>query len=188
MGGDVRLLVIGDTHIPSRAKKIDDVIVERIMSGGTSQVFCTGDLTDEKLLDFYAEFGELHVVRGNMDYLNLKKWDVAEIEGLKIGLIHGDGIYPRGNVKELCRIAETLAVDVLISGHTHRPQVLMRGLAGGKKVLLLNPGSATGVWGGGGGSGKPSFMFLDVSRRSCIVHLFELEGRSLKEKTYSFTL
>ncbi|RLG38790.1 MAG: YfcE family phosphodiesterase [Candidatus Alkanophagales archaeon] len=184
----MRLLIIGDTHIPSRAKKIDDVIVARIKSSDASHVFCTGDLTDERLLDFYAVLGELHVVRGNMDYLNLKKWDVAEIEGLKIGLIHGDGIYPRGNVRELCRIAETLAVNVLISGHTHRPQVLERELAGGRKVLLLNPGSATGVWGGGGGSRKPSFMFLDISQRSCVVHLFELERRSLKEKTYSFTL
>ena len=46
MGGAVRLLIIGDTNIPSRAKKIDDVIVARIKSSDASHVFCTGDLTD----------------------------------------------------------------------------------------------------------------------------------------------
>ncbi len=182
-----KILLIGDTHIPSRAKEIDQRITEKIRSEGVDYLLCTGDLTDESVIDFYRDICSdcsLHVVSGNMDHLPLRRKDEIEVGNLRIGLIHGDGIYPRGDVKKLSDVAERMDVDILVSGHTHRPMIEEVRI-GMKKVLLLNPGSATGAWGGSSSGGKPSFIILEVDDEHIRIRLFELD-KELKEKIFSF--
>ncbi len=179
----VKILVLGDTHIPRRASRIPQQIEEFVADKEFDFVVCTGDLTTEEVLDIIKEFGkEVVAVRGNIDYLPLPEYAEITVEGLKIGVIHGDEVYPRGDREQLEEIGLRKGVDILISGHTHSPDVY-RG-----KVLLLNPGSATGVWGGGGGSMKPSFMVLEVKGREVKVHLYELEKGRLREKSWTFEL
>ncbi|MHC1635293.1 MAG: YfcE family phosphodiesterase, partial [Candidatus Methanospirareceae archaeon] len=180
----VRILVIGDTHIPSRAPGIEERLVEKIREEEPDYVFCTGDLTDEKLISFYESIGKLYLVAGNMDYIDAKKEEKVEIKGIRIGLIHGDEIYPRGDVEKLSRIAKKLDVDILISGHTHKPMIKEKEV-GGKEVLLLNPGSATGAWGGGGGTGIPSVMFLDIEEGKKVkIRLVQLKKGEIEEISY----
>ncbi len=179
------ILVIGDTHIPDRAEWLPDEIVEFLKDKKFDIVICTGDLTSEKVLNYLKSLGRhFYVVEGNMDYLSLPRNQIIELEELKIGVIHGHGIYPRGDKKKLLKIAEDMKVDVLISGHTHYPDVYFDD---NKNILLLNPGSATGAWGGGGGSMIPSFMILRVKGRSVDIHLYELKER-LELKSFSFNL
>lgn len=45
---------------------------------------------------------------------------------LRIGIIHGHQAVPIGNSEALASTARTLDVDVLISGGTHRCDVLLR--------------------------------------------------------------
>jgi len=162
-----RILVIGDTHIHDRADSIPDKLLNLITNYSPWEVVLfTGDLTDEDVLQWLRSISKsLHVVRGNMDYLLLPKYVVISIDWLKIGLIHGDSVYPRGNPVELSKIARKLKVQVLISGHTHADFIRM---SPNNDILLLNPGSLTGVWGGGGGSYTPSLMILEVSDKNCI--------------------
>jgi len=163
----IRILIIGDTHIHDRVDSIPDKLLKLISSYLPWEVVLfTGDLTDEDVLEWLRSISKsLYVVRGNMDYLPLPKYVVIVIDWLKIGLIHGDGIYPRGNPVELSKIARKLKVQVLISGHTHTDFIRM---SPNNDILLLNPGSLTGVWGGGGGSYTPSLMILEVSNKECI--------------------
>lgn len=173
------IVVISDTHIPDRALKIPDEILPFLEEA--ELIVHAGDLTDEKVLMELKSFGDVIVVRGNMDYLHLPRQEKFEIGKLTFGVYHGHGIYPRGDRRQLSEIALDMGVDVLITGHTHRPDVYKG------KVLILNPGSLTGAWGGGGGSGIPSFMVLNVKARSLKVDLYELSDR-IDVKSFRFDL
>ncbi len=173
------IVVISDTHIPDRALKIPNEIVPFLKRA--ELIIHAGDLTGENVLRKLKSFGETIVVRGNMDYLPLPREERFEVGDLTFGVYHGHGIYPRGDRKQLSEVALDMGVDVLITGHTHKPDVY-RG-----EVLILNPGSATGAWGGGGGSGVPSFMVLEVERRSVRVDLYEL-GERTKVRRFRFEL
>lgn len=171
------ILVIGDTHIPDRAQKINPKLLEFIEHGKPwDTVLFTGDLTGLEVLNWVKTLGKKVIcVRGNMDTIPLPKTARVEIASYTIGLHHGDGVYPRGDPYGLAKIAESLKVNILISGHTHAPFVK---LSPDKSVLLLNPGSLTGVWGGGGGSMKPSLMLLNLDE-VVEVELYTLDNDNL---------
>lgn len=181
----MRILVIGDFHIPERAGRIPKEIVDKISKEKFDLILCTGDLTDREVLDFLSNIAPVKWVMGNMDYLTGPLIEKVEIGELKVGLIHGTEIYPRGNIQQLYMKARKLGVNVLISGHTHAADIkLVEG------VLLLNPGSATGVWGGYRyASMTPSFMILEVTEngRKVLVRLYELKN-VLKEIKREFIL
>ncbi|MEM2110199.1 MAG: YfcE family phosphodiesterase [Candidatus Odinarchaeota archaeon] len=154
------LLVLGDLHIPGRAREINPYIREYLNRNKQSYelILCTGDLTSAKILDYLSTLGEFIVVRGNMDNIELPEYIVRTVHGLKLGLIHGDQVYPRGDCEMLSKIAKRLGVKILISGHTHSSFAIQY-----DKTILLNPGSVTGAWGGGDYSGIPEFMEADFT-------------------------
>ncbi|MFX1297386.1 MAG: YfcE family phosphodiesterase [Promethearchaeota archaeon] len=154
------VLVIGDFHIPDREKRIPFEIWQEIKYSKFDLILCTGDLTTPEILNKLKLLAPVKKVIGNMDYyfglrdsprvqvINLDEWD--------IGLIHGTGIRPRGNPEQLSEIAYELGVDILISGHVHALSIKLY-----NNILLLNPGSATGSWGGGFSNQIPSFLILE---------------------------
>jgi phosphoesterase, MJ0936 family len=176
-----RILFIGDTHIPDRADNVPEAIEDFIQRGRPWEiVIFTGDVTGEDTLSWIHSLGQkLYIVRGNMDYLPLPKTQVFEYEGFKIGVHHGDGFYPRGDKVKLSMIAQKLGVNILVSGHTHSDFIKI-GSTG--RELLLNPGSLTGVWGGGGGSFTPSFMILEFMDNALAVKTYKLLNNTLQEK------
>jgi len=178
----MQVLVIGDFHIPSRASRIPEPIMNVILNRKFDLVLCTGDLVDEKVLDMLGGFGPVKWVVGNMYYIKGPKSVKVKLENFDVGVYHGTGVYPRGNPKQLYSIAKRLNVDVLIHGHTHAMSIQIF-----SEVLLLNPGSATGVWGGGPASLKPSFMILEVTGNELVVNGYELVGAKLKRINKKFT-
>ncbi len=174
----MKVLVISDTHIPERALRIPNQILS--FARDVDLIVHAGDLTDESVLNELKSFGEVIAVRGNMDFLHLPRHETFEIRKVSFGVFHGHGIYPRGNRKQLTEIALELGVDVLITGHTHSPDIY------GGEVLILNPGSATGAWGGSGGSGVPSFIVLNVEEEIAI-DLYEIREK-LKVRRYKFEI
>ena len=181
----MRILVIGDFHIPERAERIPKKIVDKISKEKFDLILCTGDLTERKVLEFLSSIAPVKWVMGNMDYLTGPLMEKVRIGDLRIGLIHGTEIYPRGDVRQLHMKARELGVNILISGHTHAADIkLVEG------ILLLNPGSATGVWGGYRyASMIPSFMILEITEngRKILVRLYELKN-ILKETRREFIL
>lgn len=173
-----RLLIMSDTHIPERAEEIDRKIIEYIALRRYDIAVHAGDLVSEDVLNQIRSFAPTsYVVQGNMDYLHLPESEVFEVYGVPIGVIHGDQVRPRGNIEALTVIAKKLAVSILISGHTHKPFIVFdpRG------VLHVNPGSITGVWGGGGGSMIPSFIEIDIYNNKTVdVRLYELISDSIE--------
>ncbi|MHA1594729.1 MAG: YfcE family phosphodiesterase [Candidatus Baldrarchaeia archaeon] len=176
-----KILVIGDFHIPDRAKSIPEQISAIINRENFDLVISTGDFTTRDTLKMLEKIAPVKWVIGNMDYITGPETERVEIDGIKIGITHGTYVYPRGNPYQLRQIALKMKVNVLISGHTHALSIHKF-----DDVLLLNPGSATGVWGGGPASMKPSFMILEIEGNSIRVRAYELEKSGLKEivKTY----
>jgi hypothetical protein len=179
------ILVIGDFHIPSRARDIPTLIKNKIKNTKFDFVLCTGDLVAKEVAKYILSLGEVYIVRGNMDYLDFPLYHKIDVIDFKIGLIHGTSIYPRGDIRRLAKIAKEMGVDILISGHTHRAFVTSVNV-NGRNILLIDPGSATGVWGGGPASLTPSFVILEIERGKAIVNLFEVKDRFLKKEVLTF--
>ncbi len=182
----IKMLILGDFHMPDRASSIPDSILAKIRAEKFDLVLCTGDLEDEEALKILQSFGrEVFVVRGNMDWLDLPHVRRVEREGLAFGLIHGHGIWPRGDVDQLARAAKSMNVDVLVSGHTHRLNI-SKVEVDDRSVLLIDPGSATGVWGGGPASLTPSFVVVELKQGRATIRAYELVAGQLRESVMTF--
>lgn len=128
--------LISDTHIPDRAKVLPQKVMEAFSE--VELILHAGDLTSPKVIEELETIAPVMAIQGNMDRVNgidLPKAKVIEAESLKIGLIHGE-VYPRADSSQLLYLAKELNVDILVSGHSHQPQIEQK-----DGILLLNPGS-----------------------------------------------
>ena len=130
--------IISDTHIPERASKIPEKVFN--VFENVDMILHAGDLVSYEVLDELEKIAPTKCCLGNMDRaygLKLPKKVDFEVEGLKIGLNHGE-VYPRGDTQQLKYIAMEMGVEILITGHTHWSFINEVG-----DLLLLNPGSPT---------------------------------------------
>ncbi|MFW9950406.1 MAG: YfcE family phosphodiesterase [Candidatus Thorarchaeota archaeon] len=187
------MLIIGDAHIPRRAKEISPQIIDKLTQTSTDKLFeytfFTGDLVNaEEFIQFLKlrTKKDVFVVIGNMDYYegnrNLPTYQKLEYSlnkdnYLLIGLTHGHQISPRGDHSQLELLAVENGYNILISGHTHKEEIFLTK----DGVLLLNPGSITGAW-SFISSGIPSFMVLSISKedQGIIVELFQFNIKESK--------
>jgi len=203
----MRVLAIGDFHIPDRAFVVPPELDASIMRIAKKQYFdlvaCTGDLTKaDQLEPFLASWcPEYVVVQGNMDYdaRNVKQYPrsavfdtrkyVRGFDVLKLGIVHGHQVSPRGDPEGLAELAKEMDVHILISGHTHASSITLHQRASdGSHVLLINPGSATGAW-SFVATLLPSFMVIDIeqSRQGLDIETMLVELRGTKEEKISDT-
>ncbi|MHA1252047.1 MAG: YfcE family phosphodiesterase, partial [Candidatus Helarchaeota archaeon] len=155
----MRVLVIGDFHYPDRANYPSDIF-EYLKGEIFDVVLCTGDLTDPKILEELEKFGKVKIVQGNMDW-RVRHADkhILRIKNLRIGLIHGHQVRPRGDINKLYKLAKNLDVNILISGHTHAQSIIKK-----DNIILINPGSATGAW-SFVADGIPSFVIMEINEK-----------------------
>ncbi|RJP77585.1 MAG: metallophosphoesterase [Desulfobacteraceae bacterium] len=89
-----------------------------------------GDIDTKEVLEELQSIAPVVAVRGNMDFgpwtESLRESETVEVGGLVLYVRHIVGNIPASAL-----------VDVVISGHTHRPSITKQ-----KGVLFLNPGSA----------------------------------------------
>jgi len=196
----IKILAIGDSHIPQRAKNIPDQIRLKLDQIAKIEkfdyLFFTGDvIRAPQFMNFLRNITKekLFLVMGNMDYYG-GNHDVPVYQQLTlilknnsklvIGLTHGHQISPRGDHSQL----ETLAIqnffNILISGHTHKEEITLTK----KNILLLNPGSVTGAW-SFVASQNPSFIVLQLNEitATIIVALYQYDIRASKFRTLNFT-
>lgn len=136
--------VISDTHLRRPTPWFERTFQEHL--AGADVLLHCGDSTSFPVWEYLnVSHPAFHAVAGNSDEYalaaELKPWLALELEGLRIGLVHGWGDRP-GTPK---RVAEAFAgYDLVCHGHTHR-----RDFSTTHGVLLLNPGSLSQ---GGGAS------------------------------------
>jgi len=135
----MRVGIVSDTHYPERARGLEEVRRE-LSRFGPELILHAGDLTSSRAVDELEAIAPLEAVEGNMDPASLKLpvRRVLEIEGKKILLHHGRGIYPRGNADQLAYLARENQAIAVVTGHTHRPMYTEVG-----EVEIINPGSPT---------------------------------------------
>jgi uncharacterized protein len=130
-----RVAIISDTHIPKAAPELPRQLVESLR--GFDQILHAGDLVEMTVLDELRSLAPVAAVSGNMDTPEisavLPEKRVLEVEGKRIGLIHGWGPPTGIEGRVLSRFSD---VNVVVFGHTHVP--LLEWVKG---VLLLNPGT-----------------------------------------------
>lgn len=176
---NMKIAVIGDFHIPSRKSKTPREIKKKLKQFKPDLILCTGDLTSKKTLKELEEVAEVKIVQGNMDKGPYPEEIEQEVKGKKIVMIHGSQVTPRGNEDQLKYLAKEKDADIMISGHTHQLNVEKT-----DEVLLLNPGSATGAWSGGGANPKPSFLALDIKDNKTQVKKVYVDKK--EEEKYEF--
>lgn len=135
----MRLLLISDTHLPVRAKKLPAAVWDAVDEADV--VIHAGDWVNVELLDELTErANRLIGCWGNNDgpLLRARLPEVARatLDGLSVAVVHETGT-AKGR-EERCERAYP-DVDLLVFGHSHIPwdTTSPRGLR------LLNPGSPT---------------------------------------------
>ncbi|MFB6193311.1 MAG: YfcE family phosphodiesterase [Candidatus Nanohaloarchaea archaeon] len=170
------ITVVSDSHIPTRADKIPEEFREKMKA--SDLIVHAGDFAEKPVYNGIDEYGELVAVKGNCDFFDLPNSDTFEREGLKFGVYHGTGITPRGDPETLAKIArEELEVHVLIHGHSHQEDMTEE-----DGVILLNPGSCTGVGGGTARPGNPTMMELEFKDGELEARIIEKEDSELSVK------
>lgn len=135
----MRLVLISDTHLPVRAKRLPDILWDEIEQADV--VIHAGDWVSVELLDeLESRSQQLIGCWGNNDgpVLRSRLPEVARVslDGLAVAVVHETGA-SKGR-EERCERAYP-GVDVLVFGHSHIPwDTTTRG-----GLRLLNPGSPT---------------------------------------------
>ena len=139
-----RLLLLSDTHVPVRAKALQDELWRLVDEADV--VIHAGDWVVPSLLeDLEARAQRLVGVAGNNDDEELRRrlGEVArvEIEGVRIAVIHetGSAVGRERRCDDRFGPGSADPCDVLVFGHSHIPWDTTT--PGG--LRLLNPGSPT---------------------------------------------
>jgi len=134
---DMKIGVISDTHLKEPHPAFRKMIEFHFKD--VEKIFHAGDFVEWSIAEYLSNRKELIGVCGNMDSHDIQKAfpekRVIELQGFKIGLIHGGGS-PFGIESRIRK--EFNEVDAIVYGHTHTPanhQV--------KNIYLFNPGSPT---------------------------------------------
>lgn len=165
--------IISDTHIPVRSQKLPDKIFS--VFDGVDLILHCGDIEVRSVVEDLESIAPVVAVHGNCDpYVGFNTHEVIEVEDVKIGLTHGV-VYPKGDTQQLYYLAKELDVDILVSGHTHRPLIQQEG-----DVLLLNPGSATQPR-----LSEPSVMLLEVNGKEVNAEVVKIGKPTCKALDFS---
>ncbi len=122
----IRVGLISDTHGLLRPQAVEAL-------RGSDFIVHGGDIGHAGILDALRDMAPLTVVRGNNDR---EAWahGIAETERVTFG---GVQLYAIHDLAQLDIDPRRDGVRVVVSGHSHKPQVEMR-----DGVLYVNPGSA----------------------------------------------
>ncbi len=137
----MRIGVISDTHIPTRAKVLPAQLFELL--DGVNLILHAGDIVEAWVLDELATLAPVEAVAGNMDPFELTtrlgQKKILNIASFRIGLIHGNhgAISKKTPQRALDAFSED-NVDCIVFGHSHQPYCRKE-----NNVLLFNPGSPT---------------------------------------------
>ncbi|MDD5127620.1 MAG: metallophosphoesterase family protein [Dehalococcoidales bacterium] len=136
-----RICVLGDTHV-RHWQQLSKVIKSAI--SGADYILHLGDYVSLELLETFKKLNNFHGVTGNHDGPTLKalipEKDIIEIEGRRLGLVHGHGCFLQGGMRRgLLKRFRGEKLDAILYGHTHRMKNTIA-----RDTLFFNPGSAVG--------------------------------------------
>ncbi|HEY4440418.1 MAG TPA: metallophosphoesterase [Candidatus Elarobacter sp.] len=133
--------VVSDTHLPRFGRALPRALERGLRRAKVDRILHLGDMTDLLVVPLFEAIAPFDAVAGNNDGAEIRKRfgrrKVVTVEGVRIGMVHGDG--KKGTTKG--RAVEAFApgeADLILFGHSHRPVVTT--VAG---RIVANPGSPT---------------------------------------------
>jgi hypothetical protein len=130
----MRILIVSDTH------RRNDSYLEVVEKWKPlDMVIHCGDVEGSEDLIVEAAGCPVEMVQGNNDFFSdLPKEKEFTIGKYKVLLTHGHQYYVSGRHDFLVREAAARQFDIVMYGHTHRPEICKE-----KGVIVINPGSLT---------------------------------------------
>lgn len=126
MGSPLCIGLISDTHGLLREEAVAAL-------RGCERILHAGDIGSLEVVERLREVAPVTAIRGNVD---VGGW-VGQFPAETMIAIGGASIYLLHDLKALCFEPAAEGIDVVVSGHSHRPRVEVR-----DGVLFINPGSA----------------------------------------------
>ena len=149
----ITLGVVADTHIPDRARKLPDGLLEKLAEAQVQHILHAGDASSWKVVHTLEDIAPVTIVQGNRDWLlgmRLPKHISFTANGVKITLAHGHRsmfnylidkwAYIRKGYR-FKRYYDQLThdypeADLIVFGHTHHQTAKWV-----DEHLLFNPGA-----------------------------------------------
>lgn len=123
------------------------------------------------------------LVKGEFDNdINLPQAKTLQVDGIRVGVIHGHQIIPWGDTESLDMTARQLDVDILISGHTHQFEAFEY-----NDKFFINPGSATGAYSSMNGEPIPSFVLMDIQKTTATTYVYKLVQDQVKVEKLEYS-
>jgi hypothetical protein len=122
---ELRVAVLSDTHGLLRNEAL-------AFAGGCDYIIHGGDIGSADILDRLSAIAPLIAVRGNNDR---QSW-AAHLPHTEMVRVGGIFVYVIHDLSQLDIEPQAAGVNVIVSGHSHKPSVDHRG-----GILYLNPGS-----------------------------------------------
>ena len=142
---NMRILIVSDTH--GKHGSLDKVLerekqIDMFLHMGDVE---DGDIYIEAVLDC-----PVHIVAGNNDYYgNLPREEILQIGKYKVWMTHGHTYCVSMNTRRLKEAARERGVNIVMYGHTHRPDIdIEEGLATVKDIQQMEVdvlGAMTGI-------------------------------------------
>ena len=151
----IRIGLISDTHGLLRPEAVD-------VLRGSDFIVHAGDI-GEDVLEPLSTIAPVTAVRGNNDRAPWAQ-RIAEAEWLRFGEVT---LHVLHDLADLALDPDGATVDVVVTGHSHRPKIERRG-----GVLYVNPGSAGPVR----FSLPVSVALLQISGKDAAARIVELES------------
>ncbi len=135
----IKILVVSDIHYPDRRGKMPDL--EGYVKDA-NLIFALGDYTTYDVLKYLNSFRvQVIAVSGNMDEPSVRnslpKTRIVEIDGVKIGLFHGNGGH--SGIEKRVKSAFAGELDAYVFGHSHK--AISKIIDG---AFYFNPGALSG--------------------------------------------
>ena len=170
------VLVVGDMLLPQRSPDINEQFKAILTPNKVQHVLCLGNIGNQETYDWLKSLSkDFHIVKGDFDQDDAPEKKMIQIGDFNIGLIHGHQVLPWGDLESLGMVQRSLGCDILISGHTHKTNVVVK-----DNILYINPGSFSGAFSPLIEDTIPSFVLMVLTGDEAIVYLYTLSDRSKK--------
>ena len=170
------VLVVGDMFLPQRSPDINEQFKAILTPNKVQHVLCLGNIGNQETYDWLKSLSkDFHIVKGDFDQDDAPEKKMIQIGDFNIGLIHGHQVLPWGDLESLGMVQRSFGCDILISGHTHKTNVVVK-----DNILYINPGSFSGAFSPLIEDTIPSFVLMVLTGDEAIVYLYTLSDRSKK--------
>jgi putative phosphoesterase len=122
----MRIGIISDTHGLLRPEAIKHL-------AGSEHIVHAGDIGAPEVIEGLRKIAPTTAIRGNID---TGEWAI-DYPDTKLVVLGGRTLYVMHNLKEMKLDPTASGIEVIISGHSHRPQIETK-----DGILYVNPGSA----------------------------------------------